>query len=222
MKKLRIISLFMSIILGVILFSGTKNIVFASELNHELKLDSSEAILNSSYTTEDGVFTINLNRSGDILTVYVKDNVNNIESVVTRNLITNEVISDGEEVYPTDFQFRTGNRIYFDINPNSVANAIALIASIPAIVSAVATAGLSWSGFIAGFKVLSEYAGMAALIPNSPSVNGYFDFDQEYRIYNGTPQAKNINRSLTMRVNSGAYETWNYGDGDWFYTSKPY
>ncbi len=70
--------------------------------------------------------------------------------------------------------------------------------------------------------MLSEYVGMAALIPNRSSLNGYFDFDQEYRIYNGTPQTKNTNRSLSMRVNSGAYETWNYGDGDWFYTSKPY
>ena len=51
MRKLRTISLFISIILGVISFSGTKNIVFASELNHELKIESSEAILNSSYTT---------------------------------------------------------------------------------------------------------------------------------------------------------------------------
>ena len=25
-----------------------------------------------------------------------------------------------------------------------------------------------------------------------------------------------------MRVNSGTYETWNYGDGDCFYTSKTY
>ena len=49
---------------------------------------------------------------------------------------------------------------------------------------------------------------MAALIPNRSSLNGYFDFDQEYRIYNGTPQTKNTNRSLSMRVNSGAYETW--------------
>jgi len=32
-------------------------------------------------------------------------------------LKTKEVVSDGEKVYPTDFQFRTGNRIYFDINP---------------------------------------------------------------------------------------------------------
>lgn len=31
-------------------------------------------------------------------------------------LKTNEVVSDGEKVYPTDFQFRAGNRIYFDIN----------------------------------------------------------------------------------------------------------
>lgn len=44
---------------------------------------------------------------------------------------------------------------------------------------------------------------MAALIPNRSSLNGYFDFDQEYRIYNGTPQTKNTNRSLSMRVNGG-------------------
>ena len=45
--------------------------------------------------------------------------------------------------------------------------------------------------------MLSEYVGMAALIPNRSSLNGHFNFDQEYRIYNGTPETKNTNRSLS-------------------------
>lgn len=246
MKKFRIISSFMVIVSLGVLFGGKKDVVFANELETLSSIvdimELYEDNLNSSYTTEDGQLTITYSTSGDILTVNVKDHSENIESTVTRNLVTNEVISDGEKVttYSSVTQdsnvmqannlmqandvtlASSGPKIYFNINPNSVANAIALIAAIPAIVTLVATSGLSWAVFVSGLDILLDKLRFSVLIPTKPSVNGYFTFLQEIRQLNGATQYRNTNRQLYVRLNSNSYSVYNYGSGDWFYSTRPY
>lgn len=229
MRKFRIISLFMVVVNFVIMFGGKTDKAFAAELETLSSIveniDLYEDNLNTSYTTEDEELTVTYSTSGDVLTVYVKDHVNNTESTVTRNLVTNQVISDGEEVYISVIQPRAATRVNFNVTPTSVANAIALILSIPAIIATMGTAGLSLASFGSGLKLLAEYVGLATFFSSyvtSPTYNGYFTFSQEMRTINTTPEYRNINRIAYARVNQNPYKTYNYGNSAWFYTTRPY
>ncbi|WP_125606224.1 hypothetical protein [Lapidilactobacillus bayanensis] len=107
------------------------------------------------------------------------------------------------------------------MSPNSVANFIALLASIPALVASVVASGVSWTAFSTGVKTLVANKEIAGLLPKRPSLNGYYSFSQETRKYQSRYQARNTNRKLVFRVNKGAYSTKNYGAGAWFDMTRP-
>lgn len=181
----------------------------------------------SETSTEDGYkvekydnFTIKTKQEDNVITVVVTDHEANITSTVVNNLNTGEIISDGEVTEASVIQTRN-TRIHFSVSPNSVANAVALIAAIPAIISAIATAGLTMGVFSAGIRNIAEKAGIASVISNKPNFNGYFDFTHQTRWQGSVYQARNINRKVVARKNSGAYNTFNFGDGGWFNVTRP-
>lgn len=110
----------------------------------------------------------------------------------------------------------------FDVNPNSIGLIAACAVGVYAIIAGIAAAGVSTSVFTSAIsKAADSYgiAGLASAIFPGWSINGWFQFHQEH---NGN-QSRNLNRYLYIRAGYNAgYTRLNYGNGGWFYNTRPY
>lgn len=112
-------------------------------------------------------------------------------------------------------------KTHFDINPSSVGDVIGSIMAVSAFVATAGTAGIGWTALKAGVTKLFSIAGGGDLVnrwvPNA-RVHGYFQYSQETDL--GNCRARNLNRKLVISFMNNPYDTYNYGDGSWFETSR--
>lgn len=169
-----------------------------------------------SFTEEDGVIHIT-----------VRDKETNETSIAEVVLETEEATVDGQDLdtfvtYAAAVSTSGVMKVKFDINPESVATAIASLAAMATLVTSLGASGITMATFKTQAQKLLATIGSGQTLRDMfkrLTLNGWYQYQQQ----RSGSQAKNINRKLYMRVGrSGAYRVHNFGNGAWFASSRPY
>lgn len=203
-------------------FDGTsdKEVVIDQSNDNAIISDDEDVLIYEnyeiSYVEKDGVINIT------------------VRDLETNEISTAEVITETEEIIVDGEEFNTFSvnasatstsgviKTKFNINPVSVAGAIATIAAMASIVASLGASGIG----IATFKTATSNAlrtiGTGATLERmfkNASLNGWFQYQQE----KSGSKTRNINRKLYIRVGSSAsYTIHNFGTGAWFSGTRPY
>lgn len=206
---------------------NNSNEVIVNQGNNEIVLADDETVLADdenefvyenyeiSYVEEDGVVNIT------------------VRDLETNEISTAEVITETEEIIVDGEEFNTfainASAVYtsgviktkFNINPTSVASAIATIAAMASIIASLGASGIGIATFkTAASKALATIGTGTTLerLFKNASLNGWFQYQQE----RSGSKARNINRKLYLRVGSSAsYAIHNFGTGGWFSGTRP-
>ena len=179
-----------------------------------------------SFTYEN--LEINVVEEDNVFYITVTDLETSEISTATVYTETQDIVVDGDKF--DNYSIAAASAVktsqviktYFDINPASVANAVATVGAIVTIVASLGSAGVTVATFKTAFKRALEQIGtgqtLEALVKKA-SVNGWFEFQQQY----SGKKARNINRKVYVRIGrSGSHKMYSMGNGPWFETTKPF
>lgn len=198
----------------------------------EIESVDEDEIYHQKILTEEGYletfemvdWTFNYFENIDKVTIEGKSNVTGETSFVFVNKKTGEYTTGESEASMaifTPYSIYGPFKTYYDINANTVGTVIGLILGVASFVATAGASGIGLAALKSGLSTLFGVAGNGGVIDywlKGASVNGYFEYQQEVDFPNC--RARNLNRKVAMRVSSGTYRIYSYGNGSWFETAR--
>lgn len=223
--KINLKNIFISVLTFVITSSliGLLNIYALENLILDETFVSGDYEYNVQYTKNMGyVKMTNLKtKEINIMTYYEDSHILDIDG--DKSIIKTELQLPLEgDISP--FHYVHGPfKASFDIHFKSMGLIAGTILAIASVGVAVSTAGVSVAVFKTAAEELAKafgYGDLAQYVYPNASVNGNFQYKQETTT-NGK-QSRNLERKLFLRFGyKASYKTYNFGNGSWFWNSKP-